>query len=262
MRRILMIGAAFAVLGVGAVAAYAGTTNPNTYGGSSFGSFAPKKAGSKAHPSPVGYVEILNAKPGAGNNRAAPLTKITTRIYGLVANAKPFPSCSASKISAAHNDNVCNPKALVASGFVNSQLGSKDLSQPGSPCNPGLRAWNGGPGKLVFFFYTDASHQCVGLLTGATAPYVGSVKQVGKFLVVAVPLPPDISTNVAGLGFYGSLIHQQLTFRKLTKKVHGKTVAYNASVSCLKGKRPWSITFQANNGGHTQTSTVKGSSKC
>ena len=56
--------------------------------------------------------------------------------------------------------------------------------------------------------------------------------------------------------------HQQLTFRKLTKKVHGKTVAYNASVSCLKGKRPWSITFQANNGGHTQTSTVKGSSKC
>jgi hypothetical protein len=264
VRRKITISAvvSVAVLCIAAVA-YA-TTAPNSYSGSSFGSFAPKKAGSKAHPSPIGFVETLNAKPGTGNVRAAPLTKIVTKVYGIVANAKPFPTCSASKIATPPKYNgACNPRSLVASGFVNSLLGNPDLSTPGSTCNPGLDVYNGGPGKLVFFFFTDGNHQCGGLKTGATAPYVGTVKQVGKYQVTTVPLPPDISTTVAHIpNFYGSLIHQFLKFRKLTTRVHGKTVALNSSIGCLKGKRPWTITFTAFNGGQNQTSTVKGSSKC
>ncbi|MEA2157971.1 MAG: hypothetical protein QOD66_351, partial [Solirubrobacteraceae bacterium] len=49
---------------------------------------------------------------------------------------------------------------------------------------------------------------------------------------------------------------------KVTTKVKGKTVGDQASVACLKGRRPWSVTFTATNGGTKETSTVKGSSKC
>jgi hypothetical protein len=258
----MIIGAAFAALCIGAVAAYA-TTSPNNYGGSGFSGFAPKKSGSTGKPSPLSFVETLKAQPGAGNVRAAPLTKIVTKIYGVVSNGGAFPTCTAAKITAAANDNVCNPKALVATGFVNSLLGNPNLSQQGAPCNPGLHAWNGGPGKLVFFFFTDASHTCGSLHTGQTAPYVGTVKRQGGFLVTTVPLPRDISTSVANIpNFYGSLIFQKLTFLKKTTKKNGKTVGYNSSVACKHGKRPWSITYQAFNGGQTQTKTVSGSSKC
>ena len=51
-------------------------------------------------------------------------------------------------------------------------------------------------------------------------------------MVTDVPLPPEVSTSVAGhKGLYGSLIREVLTFRKLTTKVNGKTVGFNSSVA-------------------------------
>ena len=61
--------------------------------------------------------------------------------------------------------------------------------------------------------------------------------------------------------FYGSLIKEQLNWLKVTTKVKGKTVCNNVSVGCLKGKRPWSITFTATtNGRDKEVQTVTGSS--
>jgi hypothetical protein len=63
--------------------------------------------------------------------------------------------------------------------------------------------------------------------------------------------------------FYGSLIHEVLNFAKLTTKVKGKTVGATASVGCLKGKRPYTITFTATtNGSNRITQSVKGSAPC
>ena len=46
-------------------------------------------------------------------------------------------------------------------------------------------------------------------------PYPGFVKQQGKNQVTDVPLPPFVSTKVAGVpNFYGSLIKEVLTFKK------------------------------------------------
>jgi hypothetical protein len=123
--------------------------------------------------------------------------------------------------------------------------------------------YNGGPKKQVFFFTTDATHQCGGLPTGATAPYDGHISYSGGNLIVNVPLPPSISTQVAGQpGLYGSLISETLVYVRSTT-VKGKTVNYQTSVACKHGKRPYSITFTAQdyNGG-TETQTVNGSDKC
>ncbi len=259
LRRIIILGsAALAVLVAASVAVAAGGTNNYT---AKF-SFKPTKAGSKHKPASVGFTETLTAANANPANRAAPLLDIKTSIYGLVNNGSKFPSCNGTQITARKTDSFCPKKALVATGPVNSKVGDTTLIGPGSPCNPFLHVWNGGKGKLWFFFTTGGPYQCFGLKTGATAAYEGFVKQQGKYEVTDVPLPPDVSTNVADIGLYGSLIKEALTFKKLTVKKGGKTYAINASVGCQKGKRPWIVSFTAATPSGKQTSVLKGSSKC
>jgi hypothetical protein len=250
---------------VGATAAYA--TFFNSYKGSKI-VFAPKVAGSKAHPAPVGMTEVLKAAAPAGD-RAAPLTDIKTKIFGVTAHGNKLPVCTDSMIvnagAAKGFDKACPKGSLIAQGPVHALLGpSNDPSTgKGTPCNPFLHVYNGGPKTQVFFFTTDATHQCAGLLTGATAPYDGHISYSGGNMIVNVPLPPSISTQVAGQsGLYGSLIGETLVYARSTT-VSGKTKHYQTSVACKKGKRAWSIQYTATdyNGG-TETQTIKGTDKC
>jgi hypothetical protein len=263
LRRIIILGTAIAVLAVAGGVAYGATFN--SY--SAKLTFSPSKAGSAKKPSPLGFTEALGANPLNGNLRAAPLVDIKTTMYGVVSNAKYFPTCSARKIESnpLKWDKACPSKSLVATGPVTSLLGpATSLKVAGSPCNPFLHIYNGGKGKLVFFFVVIPGHSCGTLQTGASAPYIGHIKEVGKNMVTDVPLPPDVSTKAGNLaGVYGSLIHEKLTFRKLTTKVKGKTVGYQSSVACKGGKRPWSVQFTSVNQGVKETpQTVKGTSKC
>lgn len=260
MRRTLIIaGTTLAVL-AGATAAFA-AAGLNTYTASL--KVSPTKAGSAKSPASVGFTENYGAANATAGNRAAPLVDIKTKIYGFVSNGKDFPTCDGTKISVMKTDSFCPPKALVATGPVNALLGSPDLSKMGSPCNPFLHVWNGGQGKLWFFFTTSASHYCLGLKTGSTRAYPGFIKQQGKFMVTDVPLPSYVSTSVAGIPmYYGSLIKEVLTFKNVTTKVHGKTVGSTESVGCKAGKRPWSVSFTAVLMGQTETKTVSGSAAC
>ena len=262
MRRTIIVGTALAML-VGASAALASF---NTYSASF--KFSSSKAGSAKSPVALGYNLTYNAA-GTSGNRAAPLTDLKTTIYGIKANANAFPTCSLSKIASAKNDNVCNPKAEVASGTVNSLLGAATLPKTsGTPCNPGLDVWNAGGNKVVFFFTAKSAAQCGGLQTGSTAPFYGYVSYQGKNMVLDVPQPQDISVKVANLsGVYSSLSIEKLTWKKLTTKVHGKTVGYLSSIGCKSGKRAWAQSFTALNypgqpGGAKSTQTVTGSVKC
>ena len=258
MRRIIILGTAVAVL-VGASVAAAATLNSYTAGLK----FSPSKAGSTSKPVPVQFTETYNAASATLGNRAAPLVDIKTTIYGVKANSKPFPACNGRKISARKTDSFCPKKALVATGPVNALLGSPRLNIAGAPCNPFLHVWNGGGGKLWFFFTTGGKYQCGGLHTGDTAAYLGRVTQHGKNQVTDVPLPPGVSTAVAGhQGLYGSLIREVLTYKKLTAKVKGKTVAFTSSIGCKSGKRPFSVSFTAKSTAGSETKTVKGSAKC
>lgn len=259
MKRKLLIATAIAML-VGASAAYAAL---NTY--TATDTFSPSKAGSVAKPSPIGHTQVLGAANTDPTKVAAPLVDLKDKIYGLTSNPKPFPTCSVTTITTGPKfDAACPKGSQVATGQVQSILGPPTLAKPGTNCNPQLHVYNAGKGKLWFFFTTRSGTDCNGLTTGATAPYPGTIKQQGKYLVTDVPLPPDISTKVAGHNnLYGSLITETIQWKKLTTKVKGKTVGFESSVACLHGKRPYSQSFTATNGsGVTETKTVSGSAKC
>jgi hypothetical protein len=246
---------------VGATAASAAS---NSYSGTNM-TFS-KGAGTKSKPVGVSFKQTLKAKNNDPTKVAAVLTNIKVKIYGLVSNSKSFPTCSGSQMVARKSDTFCPKKSKFAGGLVNSWLGGPDLLQSkATACNPNLDVFNAGKNKLWFFFTTHSSLQCNGLTTGSTAPYLGTVSQQGKYQVTNIPLPKDISTEVANVpNLYGSLVKEQLTWFKVSTKVKGKTVYNNASIGCLKGKRPWSVTFtDTPDGGAThETSTVSGSAPC
>jgi len=261
LKRIVIIGTALAVL-VGAATAFA-ASGFNSYTGTL--KYSPAKAGSAKSPAPVSLTETLTAQ-GTNGHQAAPLTDIKYTVFGIKGDGKDFPKCSASQISA--NYKACS-KALVGTGMTNAVLvPATDPTSPGSPCNPLLNVYNGGQGKLWFFFVIQPpSHTCATLTTGASAPYEGFVSQKGPNQVVNVPLPPDVSTSAGNInGVYGSLVKQVVTFKKLTKKVHGKTVAFTSSVACKKGKRPYTFSWTATNyqgqSPSSETDTTTGSGKC
>jgi hypothetical protein len=263
LRRKILVLTALLTL-VGASVAYAATIN--NYAGSNLA--FNKGVGSKAKPVGIGFKETLNAKNTDASKAAAVLVDVKVKIYGLVSNSKFFPTCSATKMVTLKSDSFCPKKSKFATGKVNALLGDPSLAKTGphgrTPCNPGLDVFNAGKNKLWFFFTTKSAADCVGLHTGDTAPYPATIKQQGKYQITDVPLPPDVSTRVANQpNFYGSLIHQTLTWAKLSTKVKGKNVFANQSIGCLKGKRPWSITFTATtNGSNRFSNTVSGSSKC
>jgi hypothetical protein len=263
LRRIIILGTAVTVLLAVSVAVAVAATSASTNTYTAGFSFKPNKAGSKHKPVPVSFVETLGAANATAGDRAAPLTDIKTSVYGMVSNAKHFPTCNGLQMTARQSDSFCPKGALVATGPVNSLLGGTDLTKPGSACNPFLTVWNGGHGTLWFFFTTGGVYQCGSLKTGATAAYAGHITQHGKYMVTDVPLPADISTSVAHInGLYGSLIKEVLTFKNLKVKVHHKTIGINESIGCLKGKRPFSVSYTATTPSGSQTNVVKGSTKC
>ncbi len=116
-------------------------------------SFSSKKAGTAAKPVPVGYTQKIDAK-GTNGNRTAVLTDIVTKIYGLKADGKDFPTCTATKtIGAAGNDTGCPKGAMVATGAITAAVGfANNFANAGAACDPLLHVWNAGQGKLAFFF--------------------------------------------------------------------------------------------------------------
>jgi hypothetical protein len=263
LKKIILIAAALGALTVTGVA-YAAI---NTYTATL--SFSGKKAGTAAKPVPIGYNQNYVAK-GTNGNRTAVLTDVLTKIYGVKADGKDFPTCSVAKIAADGNDTKCPKGAMVATGAITAAVGiTSDFTAAAFTCDPLLHVWNGGQGKLTFFFVEVApNHECLNgnITTGKVGPYPGTYKTQGKYLVVDVPVTHYVSFPAPGLA--GSLETEHLTWLKVTKTVHGKTVAASASVGCLKGKRPYTTTFTANiptaagAQGPSEVDTVKGSAPC
>jgi hypothetical protein len=259
MRRIIIVGTALVVL-VGAASAFAATTL-NVYKATH--PVSPNKAGSTKSPVPVSVTDNYFASNATPGERTDALTNITYKIYGLVSNGKYFPTCSLSKIGKAKSDTGCPKGALVASGSVTALIGP--ASKPTAtalPCSLILHAWNAGQGKVVEFFRTDATHVCAAgsIVTGKVGPYPVTSTQQGKYYVVNTPTPSYVSFPLPGVE--GSLTSVHLVWAKKTTKVHGKTVAYLASVACLNGKRPYSTSFTAEAGNVKQTSILESTTKC
>jgi hypothetical protein len=225
-----------------------------------------KAAGTAKKPVPMGFTQDIKAS-GTNGNRTAVLLNITTKIYGLKADGKDFPTCTTGQINAAHNDTVCPKKAAVASGYITATLGPSSnfsTSAPGTAaCDPALDVWNAGQGKLTFFFVDTPTHQCLGgaLQTGSTPAWQATYKEQGKNLVMSVPIPKAVDFPLPGLA--GSLESEHLVWMKTTTKVKGKTVAAIASSACQGKKRPYATTLKATLPGKgTQSKTVPGTAAC
>jgi hypothetical protein len=258
LRRIAVIATALIVLGISA-AAYAAT---QPYTGSL--TFTSKQAGTTKKPAPIGFTLKVKSTAPAGTRPPVQLD-IKVKTYGVRVDGKDFPSCSLAKIAAAHNDTVCPKGALIASGYIQSLLGSAtNFSSPGANCDPLLHVWNSGQGKETYFFLTDATHVCAGgLKTGSTPPYPGTYKVSGKYFITDVNVPKYIDYPLPGI--VGSLQYEQLKFTTQSKKVKGKTLVSQSSVACLKNKRPYSIittTTGGSEGPGNHVNTISGSAPC
>ena len=167
-----------------------------------------------------------------------------------MSNAKKFPTCDGNKISAMKTDSFCPKKALIATGPVNAILGDNTLNGAGLAVQPvPARLERRGRQAVVLLHHRRPSTSVPRALhTGDTNAYPGFVKQQGKNQVTDVPLPPFVSTKVAGVpNFYGSLIKEVLTFKK----------GFNSSVACKGGKRPYSVAFTAVGPSGKQTKTSR-----
>jgi hypothetical protein len=231
----------------------------NTYTAKS--TFSPSKAGSAGSPSPLAWTEDYTST-GTGGNRSSPLTDVKWKIYGVVSDGKDFPKCTASQIAAAKSDAGCPKGAMIANGSITSVLGptaDTSTSAPGTiECDPLLHEWNAGQGKVALFFVIQPpNHSCDGITTGAVGPYSATAKQQGKWWILDTPVPRYVTFPLGGIEGSSKTLHE--AHFRLTKKGH----AYLASVACMNGKRPWSVSFTAqNSAGQTQTSTVSHTAKC
>jgi hypothetical protein len=276
LRRIIVIGTALAALAGGGIALAAGGQY-DKFGATQ--TFTPNAAGSTAHPSPLSLKEHWTAKATNGG-AAAPLTKIVAKVYGLQYNGKHFAKCTASQINKANGhggkwDNVCPKSSYIGGGPVKATV-TPPSGGAGAPCDPYLRIFNGGAKTQTFFFVVSpwkdkwgtvpSNATCTGAKTGTScAAYSGTLSHSGKTAVLTINLPPCASTHAAGFNVYAALIDLKVTYKKLTTKVHGKTIGYAQSVACKGGKRPWSFAFTYQHfkpSNEKQTETVKGSQKC
>lgn len=272
MRKKLGALTAFICLSAAGAAYAAGpvTGGPNTYTG---GMSVAGAAGTTAKPAAAAWTETYGMGSTTAGNVGAPLVDIKTTIYGLKApNARYFATCTANKINGNNGNNgrwngVCPKASLVGSGTVSAVLAPSSLAGPGTPCALNLLVYNGGPGKLTYFFTVPtAGTGCAGLATGAATAWTGTVSQAGKKLVTNTPEPADVAYNAGNTGLFGSLVSETLHFKKVTVKKGKKAYPYIESIGCTKHSRPYSITYTAtesNTGSPTVGSgTVKASAKC
>jgi len=270
MRRKLVAITAFMCL-FAAGTAYAATPvtgGPNTY----TGSFTAHGKGSASKPVAISMTEQLGMGSTTAGDVGAPLTDIKSTIAGVKTYGQYFPKCTIGQIDAGAAtgkwNGVCPKGSLVASGHVQAALvnATANLAGPGSPCSLKLWVYNGGVGKLTYFFTTSPS-RCDGLSTGAAAPWQGTVKQAGGKLINDVPEPADVSYNAGNLNsLYGSLQNETLNWLKVTVKHGGKTYPFLASTGC-HGSRAYSIAYTATtstspSAANESSATVSGTSGC
>jgi hypothetical protein len=271
LRRTIIIGTALAVLSSAAVAYAASGFDTFT----ATATFKPAVAGSAGQPSPLSMSEHWTAKYTKGGN-AAPLTKIVAKVYGLKYNGADFPKCTAAQINnagTAKNWNaVCPKKSYIGGGPVQAELTASPST--GTPCDPYLKIYNGGPKTQTFFFTVNqqspgGKYKCAGgaVSTGTgCAAYTGNLSYSGKDAVETINLPPCASTNAGNTGLYAALQKLDVTYLKLVTKKSGKTIGYEESVACSGNKRPYSFTFYAqnfkNSSPKTQETTIAHKAAC
>jgi len=252
--RIITI-AAVAVLAL-SVAAYAAVVN--TY--SVTGSTSPTKAGTKKKPVPIKLT--FNYKVGEqSNQRPSPVKAYKIQFDGLVANTKPFKSCTADFINASGGDTGCNKSAAMGSGNIQAYVGpTNDPSNKSLFCYLALTFYNAGKNHAALYLKgdpgaADASKKCV---TGISQAIDATFVKNSKGTSLNFDVPPTLLHPIAGLD--SAVFNVGSTINKRTAKVKGKTVGFFQSIGgCKKHKRNIAVTFVPETG---SPAVAKTNAKC
>jgi hypothetical protein len=227
-----------------ALAAVAIAQQVNKY--SVIASTSPAKAGKSSKPSPVSVKFAYKVDEASGKQPSA-VKRYKISFYGVRNNGRYFKTCSASKISAAgNNDASCPSDAKVGTGTIDNYVyQSADPSGAGGfPCTKKLNVWNAGQNKAVLFIYGDPS-QCggVGALPPISAKYV---KGEGGGQALQFDVPPTVLHPIAGLTVAVRSVTSSIKKKTVTKK--GVKRGYYESVKCKGSKRPVVVTFTPESG--------------
>jgi len=243
MRRLAALAATIAVALVVCAVALAQQVNQYTV---TAAGVTPNTKGSKAKPKTVG-VKFNYAIKEASGKKPAPVKTYKIAFTGLRTNGAFFPSCTASKISSAgNNDSGCPSKAKVGTGTIDSYVyQTADPSGAGGfPCPKKINLWNAGKNKMVIFIYGDpAACGGVGALPPIDARFVNTS---GGSQALQFTVPPTVLHPIAGLSVAVNAVTS--TVKRMTATKKGKKRGYFEAIGCSGGKRTVTVTFTPETG--------------
>jgi len=226
MRRMrLLVAAMVAVLGISAVAYAQTVENQYTVGGSV------PAGGSKSKPKPGGFnFQFGITAPGG----VVPKVIQTYDLFveGGRVNTKVIPKgCTAAQMERVQSDRVCPKGTMIGSGRLKVLAGT--TGQPTSSavaCDLPVKLYNAGNNKATIWIQVGQG-DCVAALTrGIEARWVKSANGTSLRFTV----PPDLR-KILNLDIVVTGVN--VTFKKITRKIKGKTVGYFESVGCKDRKR-------------------------
>jgi hypothetical protein len=254
MRKVVPIGAVIAALVF--VAAALAVTNTYTV----TAKVTPAKAGTKKKPTPI-QLNFNYTVGEASGLRPAVVTKYAIGFGGIVSDGKDFAKCTAAAINNANppRNQVCPAGSAVGKGNVENQVGSTadPSSQPASlKCHLDLTIYNSGQGAAALYLFGSTSNPHGTCPTGVDQAIPATYTtgpDGGTSLVFTVP--PALGHPLPG--FDNAVTQVASSINKITKRVHGKTVAYYASKGgCKSHKRNVTVTFTTEAGQTTTTGTT------
>src|SRR4051812_23666524 len=161
MRRISF--AAIVVVALVAVVAVAVAQDQQTNTYTVGGSVLPAHPGSKKKPVPVG-VKFLYTVGETHGWRPSPVKRYTIDFYGVRANGKYFPKCTAKQINADQSgtsDDVCPKGAKVGTGKIAAVVGpSNDPTAKSFTCGLTVDVYNAGQGLGTLWIHRTPADQC------------------------------------------------------------------------------------------------------
>jgi hypothetical protein len=220
-------------------------------------SFSPGKSGKKSKPTPVSGKFGFKVTDSEGKRPFA-LDSLKVDFAGLRMNTAQFKTCTPAAIEQAQSDSVCNPAALVATGYANNIAGNAASRDDGSiRCYLTVKLYNSGNGKAALYVKGDpgAAQPCP--IAVATAIPV-TIKRGATGDSLSFSIPANLKNPLPTLR--NSLVETQLTLMKKTVKKGKKTVGYFETFGgCTGGKR--SVTVAFDNEGANDT-TERSSARC
>ena len=215
--------------------------------------------GSKSKPLPVSAGFKLTTSTPDGTRQES-WKQIDNAWYGIRSNGKMFPTCTVTEIASKQSDAGCKKGSLVASGKLVALNGPATIFNfPGAECKKDVSIYNAGQGKVAALLEGPGT-ACAGV--GYLPPFPGTWSKTGGIgggERLRIPIPNNISHPLPGI--LGSPVTLNITMKKMSKKVKGKTRGYIESIACKGSRREWRQTIVGDPSG-TKYSTKSTAGKC